>query len=279
MHDYFQDSEGTGFQFFRIPTALIKNKEYKGISTDAKLLYGLLLDRMSLSVRNNWRDEQGYIFIYYTIQATSQDLGCCPEKACKLMSELERAGLIERRRLGQGKPSRIYVKQFVAEVGKAEFKNVENTNSALEENRILEVENSESNHTENKQTEYIQTNLSSSWTVEDEIKEQLDYSLILEHQPGKRTMLDTIINVIADAERKASETLRVGRIDMPKEQVISRLRQLDFTHIEYIFDCMAENSPAIRDIRAYLLTSLYNAPSTIDAYYDAKVAHDKGLRM
>mgnify|MGYP004534024785 CR=1 FL=1 len=279
MRDYFQSLESAGFQFFRIPTALIKNKEYKGISTDAKLLYGLLLDRMSLSVRNNWRDEQGYIFIYYTIQATSQDLGCCPEKACKLMSELERAGLIERRRLGQGKPSRIYVKQFVAEVGKAEFKNVENTNSALEENRILEVENSESNHTENKQTEYIQTNLSSSWTVEDEIKEQLDYSLILEHQPGKRTMLDTIINVIADAERKASETLRVGRIDMPKEQVISRLRQLDFTHIEYIFDCMAENSPAIRDIRAYLLTSLYNAPSTIDAYYDAKVAHDKGLRM
>ena len=278
MHDYYNTTDAEKLPFFRIPMALIKNKEFKDISTDAKLLYGLLLDRMSLSLRNNWRDEQGHIFIYYTIQATSQDLGCCPEKACKLMSELERAGLIERRRLGQGKPSRIYVKQFVAEVGKSEFKNVENTNSALEENRILEVENSESNHTENKQTEYIQTYLSSSWTVEEEIKEQLDYSLILEHQPGKRTMLDTIINVIADAERKASETLRVGRIDMPKEQVISRLRQLDFTHIEYIFDCMAENSPDIRNIRAYLLTTLYNAPESIDAYYDAKVAHDKVYR-
>ena len=278
MHDYFQSLEGAGFQFFRIPTALIKNKEYKGISTDAKLLYGLLLDRMSLSVRNNWRDEYGHVYIIYTIQATSQDLGCCQDKACKLMAELERAGLIERHRLGQGKPSRIYVKQFTSEVGKSEFKNTENTNSTICENRTLEVENSESNHTENKQTEYIQTNLSSSRATEDEIKEQLDYSLILEHQPGKRTMLDTIINVIADAERKASETLRVGRIDMPKEQVISRLRQLDFTHIEYIFDCMAENSPDIRNIRAYLLTALYNAPESIDAYYDAKVAHDNGLR-
>ncbi|MEI3090431.1 MAG: DUF6017 domain-containing protein [Oscillospiraceae bacterium] len=143
---------------------------------------------------------------------------------------------------------------------------------------MLNFDISESNHIEINHTNYIHTNLSSSDTVEDEIKEQLDYPLILEHQPGKRAMLDTIINVIAEAERKASKTLRVGRIDMPKEQVISRLRQLDFTHIEYIFDCMAENSPDIRNICAYLLTSLYNAPSTIDAYYDAKVAHDKGYK-
>lgn len=278
MYDYYNTTDAEKLPFFRIPMALIKNKEFKDISTDAKLLYGLLLDRMSLSLRNNWRDEHGHVYIIYTIQATSQDLGCCQDKACKLMAELERAGLIERRRLGQGKPSHIYVKQFSSEVGKSEFKNTENVNSTIGENRTLEIENSESNHTENKQTEYIQTNPSSSWTTEDEIKEQLDYSLILEHQPGKRTMLDTIINVIADAERKALETLRVGRIDMPKEQVISRLQQLDFTHIEYIFDCMAENSPDIRNIRAYLLTALYNAPESIDAYYDAKVAHDNGLR-
>ena len=233
---------------------------------------------MSLSIRNDWRDARGRVYIIYTTKGVSEDLGCCPEKACKLMSELELAGLIERRRLGQGKPSRIYVKQLSSEVGKNEIKNTENTNSTLGENRILEVENSESNQIEINHTNYIHTNLSSSDTVEDEIKEQLDYPLILEHQPGKRAMLDTIINVIAEAERKASKTLRVGRIDMPKEQVISRLRQLDFTHIEYIFDCMTENCPDIRDIRAYLLTSLYNAPSTIDAYYDAKVAHDKGLR-
>ena len=278
MHDYFQDLEGTGFQFFRIPTALIKNKEYKGISTDAKLLYGLLLDRMSLSVRNNWRDEYGHVYIIYTIQATSQDLGCCQDKACKLMAELERAGLIERHRLGQGKPSRIYVKQFTSEVGKSEFRNAENTNSALDENRTLEVENSESNHTENKQTEYIQTNLSSSWTTEDEIKEQLDYSLLVEYAKGNRATVDTIVAVIADAERKTSKTLRVNGSDVPKEQVLSRLRQLDFTHVEYVLDCMSESQPAVHNIRAYLLTALYNAPSTMDAYYDAKVAHDKGYK-
>lgn len=278
MYDYYNTTDTEKLPFFRIPMALIKNKEFKDISTDAKLLYGLLLDRMSLSLRNNWRDEHGHIFIYYTIQATSQDLGCCQEKACKLMTELERAGLIERRRLGQGKPSRIYVKQLSSEVGKDEFKNTGNTNSTLGENRILNFDSSESNQIEINHTNYIHTNLSSSDTVEDEIKEQLDYSLILEHQPEKRAMLDTIINLIADAERKASKTLRVNGSDVPKEQVLSRLRQLDFTHVEYVLDCISESQSDVHNIRAYLLTSLYNAPSTIDAYYDAKVAHDKGYK-
>ncbi len=91
-------------------------------------------------------------------------------------------------------------------------------------------------------------------------------------------MLDTIINVIAEAERKASKTLRVNGSDVPKEQVLSRLRQLDFTHVEYVLDCMSESQSDVHNIRAYLLTALYNAPESIDAYYDAKVAHDNGLR-
>lgn len=278
MRDYFQGLESADFQFFRIPTALIKNKEYKGISTDAKLLYGLLLDRMSLSIRNNWRDEHGHVYIIYTIKATSQDLGCCSEKACKLMVELEHAGLIERRRLGQGKPSRIYVKQLSSEAGKAEFKNVENTNSTICKNRTLEVENSESNQIEINHTNYNYTNLSSSDTVEDEIKEQLDYSLLVEYAKGNRATIDTIVDVIADAERKTSKTLRVNGSDVPKEQVLSQLRQLDFTHVEYVLDCISESQSDVHNIRAYLLTALYNAPSTMDAYYDTKVAHDNGLR-
>lgn len=278
MYDYYNTTDAEKLPFFRIPMALIKNKEFKDISTDAKLLYGLLLDRMSLSIRNDWRDARGRVYIIYTTKGVSEDLGCCPEKACKLMSELEHVGLIERRRLGQGKPSRIYVKQFTSEVEKSEFRNAENTNFALDENRTLEVENPESNHTENKQTEYIQTNLSSSWTTEDEIKEQLDYSLLVEYAKGNRATIDTIVDVIADAERKTSKTLRVNGSDVPKEQVLSRLRQLDFTHVEYVLDCMSESQPAVHNIRAYLLTALYNAPSTMDAYYDAKVAHDKGYK-
>ena len=83
--------------------ALIKNEEFKSVSIDAKLLYGLLLDHMSLSERNGWRDAQGRVFIFYTIKAVCEDLGCCRGKVCRLLDELEKADLIERKRLGQGK--------------------------------------------------------------------------------------------------------------------------------------------------------------------------------
>lgn len=155
MHDYFSAAEAEQFSFFRVPMALIKNEEFKSVSTDAKLLYGLLLDRMSLSERNNWRDDLGRVFIIYTVKAVSEDLGCCQEKVCKLMSELEACGLIERRRLGQGRPSRIYVKCFSSELGKTEVRNAENPKTAIPENRMPELGKAEPNHTEKNQTELL----------------------------------------------------------------------------------------------------------------------------
>ena len=87
-------------------------------------------------------------------------------------------------------------------------------------------------------------------------------------------MIDAVVSVIAEAERSSAQTLRVGGTDLPRETVVAVLRELDFTHVEYVLDCMEESRPNIRNIRAYLLTALYNAPATIDAYYAAKVAHD-----
>ena len=139
MHDYFGAGEAGQFAFFRIPMALIKNEEFKSVSIDAKLLYGLLLDRMSLSERNGWRDAQGRVFIFYTIKAVCEDLGCCRGKVCRLLDELEKADLIERKRLGQGKPSRIYVKRFASEVRKTDFCNSEKQTSESSENSIPKV--------------------------------------------------------------------------------------------------------------------------------------------
>lgn len=107
MSSYFTAKDAEQFVFYRIPKALIAGKEYRNISTDAKLLYGLLLDRVGLSARNEWIDEKDRVYIYYTVDAVGEDLNCCKEKACKLFDELEKARLIERKRQGQGKPSRI----------------------------------------------------------------------------------------------------------------------------------------------------------------------------
>ena len=104
--DYFYGSQAEQFSFYRIPKVLFTDPQFKPLSTDAKVLYGILLDRMSLSVKNHWLDEQSRVYIIFT-------LSCANQKACRLMLELEKdAGLIERKRQGLGKPSLIYVKNF-----------------------------------------------------------------------------------------------------------------------------------------------------------------------
>ena len=274
MHDYFSAGAAEQFQFFRIPKALIHNEEFRALSCDAKLLYGLLLDRMSLSERNGWRDALGRVYIFYTQKAISADLGCCQETVRKLMTELEQAGLIERRKLGQGKPCRIYVKQFSTGDENAADKTTEVQASAPRKNRGQEHGNTAPNHTEYNQTELSYTDPSSGARTEEEIREQLEYEILRENNHGHTDMVDAIVSVIAEAERSSAKTLRVGGADLPRERVVAALRELDFTHVEYVLDCMEESRPNIRNIRAYLLTALYNAPATIEAYYAAKVAHD-----
>lgn len=112
MNDYFTERDAIEYPFYRVPKALITDPWYRFVSTDAKLLYGLLLDRMDLSVKKRWLDEHGRIYLYYTIASIQADLCCCKEKACKLLRELEIARLIEKKRQGRGSPSRIYVKRF-----------------------------------------------------------------------------------------------------------------------------------------------------------------------
>ena len=114
--DYFHGAQTETFSFYRFPRQLIKGAEFKRLSTAAKLLYGLLLDRMGLSMKNGWFDDLGRVYIYYTVDEITEDLCCSYGKACKLLAELDTEkgiALIERKKQGQGKPTRIYVKNFL----------------------------------------------------------------------------------------------------------------------------------------------------------------------
>lgn len=104
---YFHSRETMDFSFFRIPRALVKDERFRDLSTDAKLLYGLMLDRMGLSLQNDWQDAEGRTFIYFTLEEIQATLSCGHNKAVRLIAELEQYDLIERVKQGQGKTSRL----------------------------------------------------------------------------------------------------------------------------------------------------------------------------
>lgn len=101
--DYFYEHESELFTFYRVPKVLFTEEPFKNMNCEAKLLYGLLLDKMGLSRKSGWFDKQGRAFVYYGISHIMEDLGCAHNKAEKLLSELEQAGLLRRKRQGLGK--------------------------------------------------------------------------------------------------------------------------------------------------------------------------------
>jgi len=132
--DYYYGSEADQFSFFRLPKVLIRDKRFKNISSDAKILYGILLDRMSLSIKNRWLDDSNRVYIIFTIAEIMEEFDCSERKAIELMAELDQKsgiGLIEKKRQGLGRPNLIYVKNFVA---------AEETDSESEKNESVEME-------------------------------------------------------------------------------------------------------------------------------------------
>ena len=126
--DYFYGQSGELFSYFRIPKALFQDSRFRQLSTDARTLYGILLDRMSLSAKNGWLDEQGRVYIIYTVREVQESLCCAEHKAVKLFRELEQADLIERKRRGLGRPNLIFVKNFSTGVSKMRFRSSQNRN-------------------------------------------------------------------------------------------------------------------------------------------------------
>lgn len=112
--DYFYGpDDAEQYSFYRIPKNLITGEEFQDISTESKLLYGLMLDRLQLSIRNQWFDSMNRVYIIYTVEDIMDDLHCGNQKACKILSEMEnKIGLIKRKRQGMGKPSLICVMKF-----------------------------------------------------------------------------------------------------------------------------------------------------------------------
>ena len=146
------------FAFYRVPKVLFTEDCFWNVSTDAKLLYGILLDRMNLSARNGWLDEEGRVYIIFTIEEIKGALGCAEKKAVKLLDELEKkCGLIERKRQGLGKPNLIYVKNFISGSVERQFLNCQKDNSGFVKKTIQELSKAQGNNTDTNYIDFSDT--------------------------------------------------------------------------------------------------------------------------
>ena len=146
---YFYGKESELFTFYRIPKELITNPRFKSLSNDAKLLYGLMLDRMALSAKNKWFDKYNRVYIYFSVVDVMEQLNIGRNKAIKLFKELDDEsgiGLIERKQQGQGKPAIIYVKSFVIEDDNVYSKEFEKQTAKSLETKLQEVSDINSNN-------------------------------------------------------------------------------------------------------------------------------------
>ena len=372
--DYYRGMEAEQYTFYRIPKVLFTAECFKALSCEAKVLYGLLLDRMSLSIKNRWFDEEDRVYIIFTVEDVMELLNCSRQKAIKNLAELDSEkgiGLIEKKRLGLGKPNVIYVKNFIIkespeqeekepenagntqkyenhtsrsmenelpevpksyfkeyenqtsgsmknrllEVPESNFKKCENHTSRSMENRLLEVPKSYSNNTdinntdlsdtEFSKTEYSKTDLndiesgvsapihpnhiqSNPSTADmasdvidemdayrDIIREHISYECFQDGRYHRREDVDELVELMVEVMMLPDNgTVRIAGVEKPVAIVKNRFMKLEHGHIEYILTCLGANTTKVGNIKAYLLTTLYNAPMTISNYYTAEVNHD-----
>ena len=352
--DYFRGMEAEQYSFYRVPKVLFTAECFKSLSCEAKVLYGLMLDRMSLSIKNRWFDEQDRVYIIFTVEEIAELLNCGTQKAVKLMKELDSSqgiGLIEKKRLGLGKPNVIYVKNFmlkekhsfeqekkapenpentqnsgnhnsrivistIQEFPESQFKNDENHNSGIVKttnqefpesqfkngenhtSRIVkiktqEVPKSQSNNTDINKTDFSKTDSIQSYLspsagevrpvgedVMDKIEnyraliqDNIDYKCFLDRR--EQEDVDELVELIVEILMMPDDSVvRIGGADKPVSVVKSRFLKLTYSHIEYVLFSLHRNTSKVSNIKAYLLTTLYNSSMTMNHYYQAEVNHD-----
>ena len=391
--DYFRGMEAEQYSFYRVPKVLFTAECFKSLSCEAKVLYGLMLDRMSLSIKNRWFDDEDRVYIIFTVDEIAELMNCGTQKAVKLIKELDTSngiGLIEKKRLGLGKPNVIYVKNFMIkeipnqlmktdnvqkqeeyfteetvmgenageiadmqsecnfqeeianlqkqeeqrgksaisqncenhhskvvkitnqelsesqfknsenhnsgmmkttnqEFPESQFNNYENQNSGMMKMEIQEFPKSQSNKTDINNTDFSETDIIQSYQIQsgslvshdkrDVFEEMKIYRELIqeriEYKYHEQEDVDELVELMVEVMMMPDDsTIRIAGVDKPVALVKNRFMKLNYSHIEYVLFCLHRNTTKVGNIKAYLLTTLYNAPLTISNYYQAEVNHD-----
>lgn len=277
--EYFYGNEADDFTFYRIPKKIITSPHFKDVSYGAKMLYGLLFDRVGLSIMNSWFDEENRAYIIFSIQEIVDLMYCSKPTAIKHMGELEDVGLIERKKRGRGLTDYIYVKKVVDNekvVKNVDHNELKDFTSEGKENEFQEVKDFNPNNT-NKNNNYFNDTYTipppkSREDYEEIIKENIEYDILKLDFKGE--WLDNIIEVMLDVLSSDNKTVRVNGSNVPIEQVRKRYMQIDDMHIRYLDDFVRKNDYVIHNFRSFYISAIYNAPMNIDSFYENWVKED-----
>ena len=275
------------FIFFKFPRVLL-DAPFNKLSSDAKLLYALLLNRLSYSEKMGLTDEVGQEYVIYTIAQICESIGCKRDKAMRILKALEAIGLISREKLGRNRPDRIYVHTDIldrtpAKAPKKQRQEHTTSHSRKSQNatsgsrKIATNEVAEYDPIKTRRNKTIYTQTQSIALTQDEIdrcreriKEQINYDLLrLDYSASE---LDGVVEAITEANLSNVPSMTVGHSVYSTAYVADRYSQLTSEQIAYVVQSIKQQQrqgTVIRNQKAYLQTALINAPTSFGMYYMA----------
>lgn len=307
--NYYFGNQAEQFSFYRVPKRLFTDSKFRNLSSDAKVLYGLMLDRMSLSLKNDWKDDQDRIYIYFTLVEVQEMMNCGHNKGVKIMAELDAEngiGLIQRVKQGMGKPTKIYVMNFlgmenvnpesliasgdfptkeiktsekgksrVPGIGSQDFPKKESINTDISKTDFNETDkekiNLSINHRARVNSVKRQKEMDRWMEYRDIFKKNIDYEALMLDDPEQ---VSELLELMIETTCSEAKSFRINGSSVPAERVKERLLSLNMLHLQYVLETLQKNTTDVKNIKAYMLATLYNAKNTIASYYQSRVSHD-----
>ena len=308
---YNINTENNIRSFLKLPTMLLTDETLKELSPEAKLLYTILCNLTSLSSKNGWFDENGNIYVRYSVKKTGETLGCKKDKAMKVLAELEKIGgigLIRRKKQGQGNTDLIFVKKIKEEIVEEDSqkvsaglekptscdrknrpREVKKTACRDQKNQIYELEKNDTINTNINKTEFNKTNLINQDTnqgmtegTEDynthknAVRKKLEYDYLMQECAfDEQAHVNAMVEIITQVEYYLQEGVCIiNKTRCPSHIVREQLAKVTRDHVEYVLENLRKSAPKITNIRNYLLSSLFNAVDMMDSHYSLQVRHE-----
>ena len=249
----YKSNETLEHKYYQIPQELFVNEKYKNkLNSDSKILYAFLLDRLSLSQKNHWIDEDNNVYLIFTREEVQEKLNLSDKTVTKSFKILMEVNLVQEKRQGLGKPNLIYVGKINhSDSENLRFLNRKNYDSGIGESTALDSENLRGINTNNIKTNIINT---------DSINPKSDEELLLikekcnlnEFTKEEKTILEDVIDNLY-----YTDNLKVGNITVNHFKISDKLNLITKTNLVQLLDIL-KNTPNIQNAKNYLMICLYN---------------------